>query len=195
MLRASSLRHLQLWPHRRPLAIMGRMTQQGEPHLTTPDTYITALAERLAADGCETEGAEWQGGRVLVGRRSDKSARWGWTRVHLFTVAAGMPEVDAEALFGFTRWAMQYAKEHKGGGLPLSYGNVITVFPVLVGGTVHPAAKDWAREDVRVAELAVAARPVVVDTHTAEVALYRGKPLHGRMFAKHILDKADLYFP
>lgn len=130
----------------------------------------------------------------MVGRRSDKKARWFGTRVHMFTIAAAIPNVDVATLAGFTGWAMNYAKQHKGGGLPVSYGNVITVFPVLVGGAVHPAAKDWAREDLRLMELAVASRPVVVDTGAAEVALYRGKPLHGRMFVNHTLEKADLYF-
>jgi hypothetical protein len=155
---------------------------------------MAALADRLTADGCETNWAEWEGTRVLVGRRSDKKARWLGTRVHLFTVAAEMPSVSAQNLYDFTGWAMHYAKRHKGSRLPVGYGNVITVFPVIIGASVHPAAKDWAREDMRLSEMAVAARPVVVDTRAAEVTLYRGKPMHGRMFVKHILEKADLYF-
>lgn len=170
------------------------MAQQRGVYPTVPDAYLAALGDRLAADGCETNWAEWEGTRVLVGRRSDKKARWFGTRVHLFTVAAAVPEIDAAILSDFTGWAMHYAKQHKGAGLPGSYGNVITVFPVLVGGTVHAAAKDWAQGRMRCLELAVASRPVVVDTGAAEVTLYRGKPLHGRMFVKHTLEKAHLYF-
>ncbi|MFD3936631.1 hypothetical protein ACFWSF_22960 [Streptomyces sp. NPDC058611] len=39
------------------------------------------------------------------------------------------------------------------------------------------------------------ARPVAVDTGTGEVFLYRGRPMHGRIFVQHVLTKADLYFP
>jgi len=174
--------------------IIWRMAQERGIRPTAPDAYLAALGDRLTADGCETDSAEWAGTRVLVGRRSDKKLSWFGTRVHLFTIAAAVPNVDVAILSDFTGWAMSYAKQHKGRGLPVSYGNVITVFPVLVGGAVHPAAKEWARADMRLMELAVASRPVVVDTSTAEVALYRGKPLHGRMFVKHTLEKADLYF-
>jgi hypothetical protein len=155
---------------------------------------VAELADRLIADGCETTWAEWEGRRTLIGRRSDKKVQWFGTRVHMFTVAAAVPSVDVTSLSDFTGWAMQYAKQHKGKGLPVSYGNVITVFPVLVGASADPAAKEWATQDMRLLELAVASRPVVIDTGAAEVSLFRGKRLHGRMFVKHTLEKADLYF-
>lgn len=170
------------------------MTQPRDPQPDAPGAYLTALAERLRADGCRTDRADWQGRPVLVGTRSDKKVRWFGTRVHLLTVAAELPDVGARELADFTAWAMGYAKQNKGGTLPVGYGSVISVFPVLVGGTVRPEAKAWARQDVRLLELAVAARPVAVDTGAGEVALYRGKPMHGRVFVKHVLAKADLYF-
>ncbi|MFD3538659.1 levansucrase [Streptomyces sp. NPDC058662] len=165
------------------------MTQRQDP----PGAYLSALSDRLAADGCSTAWTEWEGTPVLVGRRSDMRAMWFGTRVHLFTVAAELPEAGARELADFTGWAMSYAKRNKG-GLPVGYGSVISVFRVLAAATVHPDGKAWARADARLLELSVAARPVVVDTRSGEASLYRGKPMHGRMFVKHILAKADAYF-
>ncbi|MEU3795800.1 levansucrase [Streptomyces fructofermentans] len=171
------------------------MTQQQDPPPAASGDYIASLADRLAADGCDTDWTQWEGSRVLVGRRSDKRAGWMWTRVHMFTIAAAVPEVGTENLSRFTSWAMHYAKEHKSGRMPVGSGNVITVFPVLVGDSVLPEAKNWAREDMRFIDLSIAARPVAVDARGAGATLYRGRPLHGRMFVKHTLAKADLYFP
>lgn len=162
---------------------MWRMTQQG---------YLDGLAGRLSADGCTTAWAEWEGTRALVGWRSDKRVRWMGTRVYLVTAAAEVPEVDAGNLAEFTSWAVRYAKHSLGAG-GAGYGSVFTMLPVLAGPTVRPAAKAWARETSRVFELALAARPVAVDTRTSEVTFYRGKSMHGRMFVKHLLQKADLY--
>jgi hypothetical protein len=190
-----ALRRVRLWSNTRTAVIIWRMDEQRRLDPVAPGGYLSALGDRLTADGCETDWAEWEETQVLVGRRSDKKVRWFGTRVHLFTVAASVPEVSAAVLSDFTGWALHYAKQNKGAGLPVSYGNVLTVFPVLVGGTVQTAAKDWARENMRLMELAVAGRPVVVDTGAGDVTFYRGKPLHGRMFVKHTLEKADLYFP
>jgi hypothetical protein len=38
------------------------------------------------------------------------------------------------------------------------------------------------------------ARPVVVDTTARRVHVHRGKPAIGRVYADHLIEKADRYF-
>ncbi|RVU22397.1 levansucrase [Streptomyces antnestii] len=154
--------------------------------------YLTSLESRLVADGCATRWDDWFGVPVLVGRRADFRMRWMATNLHLFTVAAAVPETTVQSVDTFTSQVLTYAKNNKG-GLPVGAQTGVAAFPVLVSERVDPAAVAWAEQQQR-NRFACFARPVVVDSAQRYVGLYRGKPAIGRVYANHLIDKGDRYF-
>lgn len=168
------------------------MSVQSEGSATLPQRYLSALAERLAADGCAPRWEQWPGGRVLVGRRADFRIQWAATRLHLFTIAAAVPEIGTATIEGFTRSAQQYAKEHKG-GLPRGFQTGIALFPCLVSEKVDPAAQAWA-EAMQQMQFAVMARPVVVDATRGVISAFRRSAFLGWIYAPYLRRKLTLYF-
>ncbi|MET7699883.1 levansucrase [Streptomyces sp. NPDC005485] len=163
--------------------------QQGQP---APQAYLASVQSRLTADGCETRWEDWAGVPVLVGRRADFRMSWMATRLHLFTVAAAVPEITVPAIEGFTDQVMKYAKDNKG-GLPVGLQNGIGAFPLLVSDRVDPAAVHWAEAQQRI-KFACMTRPVVVDSTQQYVGMYRGKPALGRVYASYFIQKGSQYF-
>lgn len=154
--------------------------------------YLAALEGRLTADGCSTRWEDWNGTAVLVGRRSDFRMRWMATNLHLFTVAAAVPEITVQSIVNFTDSALKYAKDAKG-GLPVGLQTGVGAFPVLVSENVEPGAVHWAESQQR-NRFACMARPVVVDSTHQYVGMYRGKPAIGRVYASHFIEKGTRYF-
>ncbi|MEU2839173.1 levansucrase [Streptomyces sp. NPDC007076] len=154
--------------------------------------YLTSVEGRLAADGCAPRWEDWSGVPVLVGRRADFRMRWAATNLHLFTVAAAVPEVTVSVIDAFTTQVLAYAKKNKG-GLPVGMQTGVAAFPVLVGDRIDPAAMAWAEEKQR-NQFACFARPVVVDSACGYVGMYRGKPALGRAYASHLIEKGARYF-
>ncbi|MFC8076612.1 hypothetical protein ACFUN8_13865 [Streptomyces sp. NPDC057307] len=175
------------------------MTQQGIGGARSADAataYLETLRGRLAADGCEVTGTLWGDSQVVIGSRSDRKARWFGTKVQLFVLAAAVPEADDTSLASFTRWAMEYAGDLRG-GLP-GARNALMVLPALISGNIRPSASDWAAKDARLVGTTVVGRPVTVQTTvpgTGGVTMYRGGVTWGGMFTGHVLEKASLYFP
>ncbi|MFD7873796.1 levansucrase [Streptomyces sp. NPDC059766] len=154
--------------------------------------YLAFVERQLTADGCTTRWEDWAGVSVLVGRRAEFRMRWMATRLHLFTVAAAVPEITVPAISDFTDHVMRYAKDTKG-GLPVGMQTGIGAFPLLVSDRVDPAAVQWAEAQQRV-RFACMTRPVVVDSSRRYVGMYRGKPVLGRVYASYFNEKGALYF-
>jgi hypothetical protein len=129
---------------------------------------------------------------VLIGRRSDFRLGWAATRLHVFTLAAAVPEITVPVIATFTQHARRYAKAHKG-GLPRGFQTGLAVFPALISTRVDPQAVAWAEEKQRT-QFACFVRPVVVDVIREYVGVYRGSPVIGRTYASHLLQKSDYYF-
>jgi len=155
-------------------------------------TYLASVESRLVADGCVTRWEDWFGVPVLVGRRADFRMRWMATNLHLFTVAAAVPEITPQSVDTFTTQVLTYAKKNKG-GLPVGLQTGVAAFPLLVSERVDPAAVAWAEQQQR-NRFACFARPVVVDSAQRYVGFYRGKPAIGRVYASHLIDKGNRYF-
>ncbi|WP_406486180.1 hypothetical protein [Streptomyces phaeochromogenes] len=174
------------------------MTEQrtnAAPSADPATAYLEALRGRLTADGCALASETWAGHQVVVGRRSDRKARWFGTKCQLFVCGAVVPRVDEAAIAEFTGWALTYAKRRRG-GVP-GARNAPMALPALISTDVHPSAAHWAAADGRVLDATVVARPVTVET-TPEVVrtvMYRGGIMWGGMFTSHVLEKAALYFP
>ncbi|MGC5361121.1 levansucrase [Streptomyces sp. DT24] len=154
--------------------------------------YLASVEGRLAADGCAPHWEHWAGAPVLVGRRADFRLKWAATNLHLFTVAATVPEITVPVVDTFTTQVLTYAKKNKG-GLPVGMQTGVASFPVLVSDRVDPAAMAWAEEKQR-NQFACFARPVVIDTTHRYVGFYRGKPALGRAYASHLIEKGTRYF-
>jgi hypothetical protein len=165
--------------------------QQGQQQ-SASGAYLAALEGRLTADGCSTRWEDWAGTAVLVGRRSDFRMRWMATNLHLFTVAAAVPQITVQAIEHFTDSVLQYAKDTKG-GLPVGLQTGVGAFPVLVSEYVDPAAVQWAEAQQRL-KFACMARPVVVDSRHRYVGMYRDKPVLGGVYASHFIEKGTRYF-
>ncbi|MEV7340820.1 levansucrase [Streptomyces sp. NPDC093544] len=163
-----------------------------QPEQTSSAAYLALVEGRLAADGCATRWEDWAGVPVLVGRRADFRLSWMATKLHLFTVAAAVPEITVSTVAAFTDQVMKYAKDTKG-GLPVGLQNGVGSFPVLVSDRVEPAAVQWAEEQQRV-KFSSMARPVVVDNARQYVGMYRGKPALGRVYANYFIEKGSRYF-
>ncbi|MEU9730565.1 hypothetical protein [Streptomyces sp. NPDC048002] len=137
----------------------------------------------------------WDGLPVLVGSRADRKAGWFGTRTKLFVHAAAVPSVDAELLARFTAHALAHAKSLRG-GIP-GARNVVTALPALISTDVHPSAVRFAARDAQMLDTSVVGRPVVVQVGPGvrRTTLYRGQVPWGGLFTRHVLRKADLYFP
>ncbi|MFG2945514.1 levansucrase [Streptomyces adustus] len=159
---------------------------------SAPGAYLAFVERQLTADGCTTRWEDWAGVSVLVGRRAEFRMRWMATRLHLFTVAAAVPEITVPVVSDFTDHVMRYAKDTKG-GLPVGMQTGIGAFPLLVSDRVDPAAVQWAEAQQRV-RFACMTRPVVVDSSRRYVGMYRGKPVLGRVYASYFNEKGALYF-
>ncbi|MFH8253710.1 hypothetical protein [Streptomyces roseolus] len=166
-----------------------------EPTADAAATYLTALRERLAGDGCTVTAPEWNGHRVVTGSRADRKARWFGTKVEVFVFAAAVPEVDVADLAEFTGWAMGYAKGLRS-GVP-GARNAAMVLPALVSTRVRPEAARWAAEDARILGTTLIGRPLTVETTPGgtRTTMYRGQVQWGGLFTRHVLEKAALYFP
>ncbi|HEX4792094.1 MAG TPA: hypothetical protein VH372_26745 [Actinospica sp.] len=158
----------------------------------TPQDYMNALVERLRADGDEPQ---WDttGAPYLLGHRSDFKVQWMATRIHLFTVAAVVPEVTLAGLEQFADFALDVAVKRKK-GLPRGLQTGIAAFPTLISDRVEPAALQRAAKWQKT-RFAVMGRPTVVDTANRAVGAYRGRPLLGLMYAGYLRQKSELYFP
>lgn len=166
---------------------MGEQREQRETQ-----EFLASVESRLLADGCAPRWEDWAGTPVLVGRRADFRLRWMATNLHLFTIAAAVPEITVPVIDAFTTQSLSYARKNKP-GLPVGLQTGAAVFPVLVGERVDPAAMAWAKERQR-NQFACFARPVVVDAARRYVGLYEGRPTLGRAYASHLIDKGTRYF-
>ncbi|MFK4066692.1 hypothetical protein [Streptomyces sp. NPDC029674] len=174
------------------------MTQQrtdGALPADAANSYVEALRERLAADGCGVTAANWGEHRVAIGSRADRKARWFGTRTELFVFAAAVPRVDDASLAEFTGWSLTYAKSIRS-GLP-GARNAVMVLSALVSDDVQPSAREWAAADARMLGTSVVGRPLTIETApgAGRVTMYRGGVAWGGMFTRHVLEKAALYFP
>lgn len=158
----------------------------------TPQEYMAALTERLRADGDEPQW-ETSGTPHLIGHRSDFRLSWMATRMHLFTVAAVVPEVTVQGFEEFVDFAMDTALSRKK-GLPRGLQTGIGVFPALISDRVDPAAVQRAMRWQKL-RYAVLSRPTVVDTANRLVGAHRGTPVAGILYAPHLRRKNALYFP
>ncbi|MFD2690363.1 levansucrase [Streptomyces phyllanthi] len=163
-----------------------------DPSSAAPRSYLSALEARLTADGCRVWWEDWGGVPVLLGRRADFRLKWMATKLHLFTVAAAVPEITVPTIATFTDQVLAYAKKNKG-GLPVGLQTGVGTFPTLVSDRVDPAAVHWAEAQQR-AKFACMARPVVVDSARQYVGTYRGKPFIGRAYASYFTEKGLRYF-
>ena len=159
----------------------------------TPENYLQELKERLLADGCDLQWVKPGPADVMIGRRSDFKALWMATKIHLFTIAAALPEVSVTTLEQFTDFAMQTAIDHKD-RLPRGIQTGLAVFPTLISDSVEPAALHSAARSQRL-RFACIARPTVIDTATRTLGAYRGTPVAGIMYASYLRKKNEQYFP
>jgi hypothetical protein len=158
----------------------------------TPDNYIKELSSRLQEDGCEPQW-ETTTAPFLIGRRSDFKLQWVASRMHLFTIAAVVPEVTVPVLEQFTEFAMNTAVARKK-GLMRGLQTGIGVFPALISDRVDPAALQHAAKGQKL-RFACMGRPTVVDTANQTVGTYRGTPIAGIMYASYLRKKSVQYFP
>jgi hypothetical protein len=170
------------------------------PHATGPTAdaaaaYLTALHDRLTADGCTVTLPHWNECQVVTGCRADRKVRWFGTKAELFVFATAVPEIDVTTLGEFTAWAMRYAKGLRG-GIP-GARNAALVLPALVSARVLPEAAQWAAQDARILDTTLISRPLTVEAtpKTLRTTMYRGGTVWGGMFTSHVLQKATLYFP
>ena len=130
--------------------------------------------------------------RQPVGRK----ARWFGTKAELFVLAASVPGVGQALLTEYTGWALDYAKNLRGG--LAGARNATLILPALVTGNAQPDARTWAAKDARVLGTSLIGRPITVETSgsgVTRVSMYRGGSMYGGMFTGHVLEKAALYFP
>jgi len=113
--------------------------------------------------------------------------------MHLFTVAAVVPEVTVGGLEEFTAFALDVALARKK-GLPRGLHTGVGVLPALISDRVDPAAVRRAMNWQKL-RFAVMGRPTVVDTANRVVGAYRGMPVAGMLYAPYLGRKNELYFP
>lgn len=158
----------------------------------TAEDYVAQVGVALAGDGCNPTWEQHLGLQVLLGRRSDFKISWALSRLHLFTLVAVVPQIGPQDIENFTNWALDFAKQRKG-GLPRGLQTGIGVLPCMVSAQVHPDALSWAADRQRL-RFACMARPVVVDTTTGVVAAFRKIGAFGLVYSPHFRRKIATYF-
>jgi len=158
-----------------------------------PGNYLQELEARLRADGCEIARETTPTTSLLIGQRSDFRIQWAATKLHLFTIAAIVPEVTVPILEQFTDFAMTTAVERKK-GLPRGLQTGVAVFPALISENVDQAAFQRASHWQKI-KFACMARPTVVDTSARAVGAHRGTPIAGLLYAPYLRKKNEQYFP
>jgi len=158
----------------------------------TPQDYMRELGERLQADGCDPQW-DTSAAPFLIGRRADFKVQWMATRMHLFTIAAVVPEAALAGLEQFTDFALNTAIDRKK-GLARGLQTGLAVFPVLISDRVDPEALRRAAVWQKV-RFACMGRPTVVDTANRLVGTYRRIPVVGAMYGPYLRRKSEQYFP
>jgi hypothetical protein len=161
-------------------------------HMISSDTYLTTVRDRLVEDGCKVTDTTIGPVQAIVGYRSNIKAL---SKIHLFTVAASVSEVNEAAIRDFARGASDYAKAQKG-RLRGAQSGVLAV-AVLVAPRVDDAAKQLAAKPFRLGMGGFAAlvQPAVVDLTEGRVYTFRGRRLWGAAFARYLRKKSMLYLP
>jgi len=145
-----------------------------------PQEFLDRSAQRLHADGAQVSSVPLPGGMAVVGQRSEFKVRWFLTTLHLYTVVAAAPQVDAAVLATFTDQALEYAVQQRKGLRGMQSG--VAVIPVLGGGIVSPDAAAFAHDRL-VRRFAATAWPAVVDLGTGATASHRGRVLLGGVYS------------
>ncbi|KAA1418560.1 hypothetical protein F0U44_08610 [Nocardioides humilatus] len=155
----------------------------------TPEEYVAATGQRMAADGCEV-GPD-QVGRMpaLVGIRKDFLAI-ALSRIHLVTAVAAFPQVTYTEVHGFTSDVSAYAKQRTGALRGLQSG--VGAFAVLVSDQVAPEAIAAATAKPKI-EFATEVRPAVVDLSTGVVHAFTGSKFFGAALNGHLRRKLQAY--
>jgi hypothetical protein len=163
-----------------------------ELHVISSEGYLVTVRDRMREDGCTITYETVGPAQALVGYRSDVKAL---SKMHLFTVVAGVPEVDEPALRDFTHLVSDYAKAQKGAARGMQSG--VLAFAVLVAPKVDDGAKAVAAKPFQLGMGGFAAivQPAVVDLTEGRVHTFRGRRLWGAAFAGYLRKKSLLYLP
>lgn len=154
------------------------------------DAYLKSLRDRLSADGCTVQDESLDSIAALVGYRRDFLPQMMFSRIHLFTIAAAVAEVNAFAVEDFTQRVGTYAKNAKGAMRGAQSG--VTAFAVLVSDRVYPDAIQVAARPAHI-QFAVRIQPVVVDLAAGTVHTFRGRQFWGFAMNGHLRRKLNRY--
>jgi len=152
--------------------------------------YLTALAEQLAADGCEPRQEQSSAGRVPVARRADFRIQRAVTRLHLLPSPRPFPAVSVSTIEDFTRSAQQYATTTRRPAARLADWHRAILVPGLCES--GSGALAWA-EARQLVQFAVMARPVAAAVGGVVGAFRRTRFLGGTC-APRLRRKLTLYF-
>jgi len=160
--------------------------------MVSSDAYLTTVRGRLTEDGCEvTEGAIGPF-QAMVGYRADTK---GFSKMHLFTAVASVPEATEGTVRGFAHQVSDYAKEQKGRLRGAQSG--VLALAAIVTPRADQAAKEIAANPFRLGfgGFAAMVQPAVVDLTEGRVHTFRGRRLWGAAFAGYLRSKSALYLP
>jgi hypothetical protein len=163
-----------------------------EEQMVSSDAYLAMVRDRLVEDGCEVTEEAVGSLPAMVGYRSNIRAL---SKMHLFTIVASVPEVNAVTVRDFSRQASDYAKGQKGRLRGAQSG--VLALAALVTPKADDAAKKIAANPFRlgVGGFAAMVQPAVVDLTEGRVHTFQGRRLWGAAFAGYLRQKSALYLP
>ena len=149
----------------------GRLT----PVAVTPEQYIDAVADRLAADGFKVSSVDLDVGRAVVAYRGKISVRrMGWLR--LFVVLLPVEEATADLLHAFDQQACGYANLR----IRRTF-SVLMVIPALVAASADEGARRLAEKPAK-RRSSWMTMPAVVDLTAARIFYYAGSRWWGLLY-------------
>ena len=144
--------------------------------------YIEQTVGRLGDEGNEIIRIQFENGPVTVGFRSVFRSRW-LTNFDLFTVLADCPEAGEASLSRLATQSLEYALRNRSQLLGMRNSTALTVFPVLVAGSVNAGAK--ANALARPPKLVGAFLfPAIIDLAANEIYSFTGKVVWGSLYVK-----------
>jgi uncharacterized membrane protein len=159
--------------------------------VVTIDDRLEELHRRLVADQCEINTGQVGGRPALVGHRAQILPQMMFSRIHLYTVAAGLDRITGDDVRGYTSEVSRYVKATSGSLRGVQSG--IAAFAVLVDQNVTDDAVEASRRKARI-EFAVRVQPVVIDAAGGAVHTNRKGQVVGFLMNGHLRRKMDQYF-
>lgn len=157
-----------------------------------PDAYLQAVSQMLTNDGNSVATVQLPSFNAVIGYQSSFKWRWLATKLHLFTVAVYIPELNASLYAQAIHEAADYAIKMKGKMRGFQSGVAVTVIIATQAVDTETITISSSRPAKGFAKLTT---PVVVDLLQAKTYMYTGKVVWGAVYTAWLRQRMAACMP